>query len=74
MTLLGELFANGLGVGADDTKAAEWYSLAATRGDPEAMFALAVFRLNGRGGPKDRDEAARLLAAAAKLGHPGAAT
>ena len=33
------------------------------------MFGLAMFRISGRGGPKDRDEAARLFAAAAKLGH-----
>ena len=43
MTLLGELYANGLGVQRDDKKAAEWYRLAAERGDREAMFALAMF-------------------------------
>ena len=43
-------------------KAAEWYQLAADRGDRDAMFALAMFRIGGRGGPKDRDEAAQLLA------------
>ena len=36
----------------DDEKAAEWYRLAAERGDREAMFALAMFALSGRGGPK----------------------
>ena len=50
-TLLGELYADGLGVPRDDGKAAEWYKLAAERGDREAMFALAVFRMTGRGGP-----------------------
>ncbi len=35
MTLLGELYANGLGVPQDDKKAAEWYKLAAARGDRE---------------------------------------
>ena len=54
MTLLGELYANGLGVANDDKKAAEWYKLAAERGDREAMFALAMFRMSGRGGPRDR--------------------
>ncbi|HEY6995463.1 MAG TPA: SEL1-like repeat protein, partial [Xanthobacteraceae bacterium] len=39
MTLLGELYANGLGVERDDKRAAEWYRLAAERGDREAMFA-----------------------------------
>ena len=50
MTLLGELYSNGLGVERNDKKAAEWYRLGADRGDREAMFALAMFRLSGRGG------------------------
>ena len=73
MTLLGELYADGLGVANDDKKAADWYKLAVARGDREAMFALAMFRMTGRGGPRDRPEAARLLAEAAKLGHVVAA-
>jgi uncharacterized protein len=73
MTLLGELYANGLGVPQDDKKAAEWYKLAAARGDANAMFALAMFRMQGRAGPRDRVESAKWLAAAAKLGHPVAA-
>jgi uncharacterized protein len=73
MTLLGELYAGGLGVPQNDAKAADWYKLAADRGDREAMFALAMFRLQGRAGPRDRDAGAKWLAAAAKLGHPLAA-
>ena len=73
MTLLGELYAGGLGVPQNDAKAAEWYKLAADRGDREAMFALGMFRLKGRAGPRDRDAGAKWLAAAAKLGHPLAA-
>jgi uncharacterized protein len=73
MTLLAELYANGLGVNNNDDEAAKWYKLAADRGDREAMFALAMFRLGGRAGPRDSAEAARLLAAAAKLGHAAAA-
>jgi TPR repeat protein/thiamine monophosphate synthase len=73
MTLLGELYANGLGVSGDDTKAAQWYRVAADRGDRDAMFALAIFNLTGRAGLHDRAEAARLFAAAAKLGHAAAA-
>src|SRR5580704_10990933 len=64
MTLLGELYANGLGVPQDDAKAAEWYKLAADRGDANATFALAMFRISGRAGPRDRDASAKLLAAA----------
>ena len=41
MTLLGELYADGSACRNDDKKAAEWYRLAAERGDREAMFALA---------------------------------
>ena len=70
MALLGELYASGLGVKQDDTKAAEWYRRAADRGDREAMFALAMLRMAGRAGPVNRDEAAKLLAAAARLKHP----
>src|SRR6516165_8816864 len=73
MTLLGELYANGWGVERDDTKAAEWYRLAADRGDRQAMFALAMFHLGGRGGAANREQAAKLLASAAKLGHAPAA-
>jgi uncharacterized protein len=73
MTLLGEIYANGFGVSRDDVKAASWYKQAADRGDREAMFALAMFRLSARGGPLSREEATRLLAAAAKLGHVAAA-
>jgi len=73
MTLLGELYSNGLGVPLDDAKAAKWYRLAADRGDRDAMFALAIFNISHRGGLHDRAEAARLFASAAKLGHAAAA-
>jgi uncharacterized protein len=73
MTLLGELYAGGLGVRRDDAKATDWYKLAAEHGDRDAMFALAMFRLQGRAGPPDREAAAKWLAAASKLGHAVAA-
>jgi TPR repeat protein len=68
MTLLGELYSNALGIKRDDAKAAEWYKQAADRGDREAMFALGMMRIAGRGGPANREEGARLLASSAKLG------
>ena len=40
MTLLGELYNQGLGVRQDPQKAAEWYRLAAERGDAHALCAL----------------------------------
>src|SRR5215467_4307420 len=73
MTLLGELYANGLGVAQDDQRAAEWYRLAAARSDSNAMFALAIFALRGRAGPRDRQASTQWLTAAANLGHPIAA-
>ena len=73
MTLLGEIYAQGLGVGRDDSKAAQWYKMAAAKGDRDAIFALAMFSFQGRAGARNVDEAARLLEAAAKLGHPSAA-
>ena len=74
MTLLGELYADGLGVPNDDKKAADWYRLAAARGDREAMFALAMFKTDRPRRPAaTAPEAARLLADAAKLGHVVAA-
>jgi TPR repeat protein len=73
MALLGELYAGGLGVLQDDIKAASWYRRAAERGDRDATFALAMLRMAGRAGPVDREEASKLLVAAARLNHPIAA-
>ena len=73
MTMLGELYANALGVKRDYTKAADWYKRAADGGDREGMFALAMLRLAGRGGPVNHEEAAKMLASSAKLGNPKAA-
>jgi TPR repeat protein len=72
MTLLGELYAQGLGVGRDDKKAAEWYRLAASHGNRNAMFALAMFDFEGRAGPRNPDDGAKMLAQAANLGLPAA--
>jgi TPR repeat protein len=73
MTMLGELYANGLGIKRDYAKAAAWYQRAADAGDREGMFALAMMRLSGRGGATNRDQAVKLLASSAKLGNPKAA-
>lgn len=73
MTLVGELYANGLGISRDDDKALAWYTKASNLGDREAMFALAMMKIGGRGGPADRDGGAKLLAQSAKLGKAAAA-
>jgi hypothetical protein len=73
MTMLGELYSNAFGVKRDYAKAIEWYRRASDAGDREAMFALAMLRLSGQGGPNGSEEAAKLLASSAKLGSPKAA-
>jgi uncharacterized protein len=65
MTLLGELFRQGLGVRADPVKAVEWYRLAHGRGDANASYALAMATLRGEGVAKDTAAGRRLLEAAA---------
>ena len=57
MTLLGDLYSNGYGVAKDEKKALAWFSLAADRGDKQAIFALAMARFAGRGGAQDLAEA-----------------
>jgi uncharacterized protein len=72
MTLIGELYKNGLGVPRDAAEAARWYKLAADLSNPQAAYALAMAKLSGDGVPKDRSEAAQLLEKAASKNHPGA--
>ena len=50
---LGIMFASGIGVARDDSKAARYYLAAATGGVPRAMFDLAVLYARGRGVLKD---------------------
>jgi TPR repeat protein len=69
MTLIAELYANGLGVGRDDAKAAQMYQRAADLGDPQAMFALALFKFMGRGGPPDHAAGVKLFQSSAKAGN-----
>ena len=50
---LGIMFASGIGVQRDDSRAARYYLAAATGGVPRAMFDLAVLYARGRGVLKD---------------------
>ncbi len=72
MTLIGELYNQGLGMREDPAKAAEWYRLAADLGDPHAQFALAMLTLRGRGVERAPDAARALLESASGKGHPAA--
>lgn len=72
MTLLGELYRQGLGVREDQTAAAEWYRFAAARGDLNAVFAYAMALIEGKGVAKDAAAGGKLLEQAAAAGHPSA--
>ncbi|GAC1340775.1 MAG: tetratricopeptide repeat protein [Beijerinckiaceae bacterium] len=72
MTLIGELYSQGLTVRRDPAEAAHWYKLASERGDRQATFQLAVAAMEGNGIAKDRDYAKQLFEKAAAQGHPGA--
>ena len=70
MTLLGELYRQGLGVPPDQKVATEWYERAETRGDINAAFALATQLLDEKSGKRDPARAGALLEKAAAAGHP----
>jgi TPR repeat protein len=73
LTLIAEIYKDGVSVKRDPAEAARWYRLAADAGDRQATFALGVMLLNGAPGvPKDRAAAAALFEKAAAQGHAGA--
>jgi uncharacterized protein len=65
MTLLGELLRQGLGVRQDAAKAADWYRIAAERGDANAAFSYAMMLLRGEGVARDVARGQQLLEKAA---------
>jgi TPR repeat protein len=72
MTLIGQLYSEGLTVKRDPTEAARWFKLASDRGDRQATFQLAVAAFEGSGIAKDKAYAKQLFEKAAAQGHPGA--
>ncbi len=72
MTLLGEIYRQGLGVAPDQKIATEWYERADARGDINATFALATELLDEASGKRDPVRAGQLLEKAAAAGHPTA--
>ena len=54
---LGELYASGLGVSQDYTKAREWYEQAAAQGSAMAQVNLGALYLKGQGVPQDYGKA-----------------
>lgn len=69
MTLVAEIYRQGLGVAPDQKAATEWYERAAERGDINAVYALSLALLEGRGIQKDDMRAGMLLERAARAGH-----
>lgn len=72
MTLLGEIYRQGLGVAPDQKAATEWYERAAERGDINAVYALAIALLDDGNPRHDATRAGILLERAAAAGHPAA--
>lgn len=69
-TLVGRIYAEGLGVPKDEAVAARWYARGAELGDVEAAFALGLQFAEGRGIEKDMAAAARMFEMAAAKRHP----
>ena len=65
MTLIGELYRDGLGFRENPVEAARWYALAAKRGDAQAAFALGRAYLAGEGVKKDTAKAKEFFEQAA---------
>ena len=72
MTLIAELYEQGLGVQPSTSEAARWFALAAQAGDAQGMFELGLMRMKGEGMKADRAGAKDMFLRAASLDHPGA--
>jgi TPR repeat protein len=72
MTLIGELYRQGLDVPESFTIATEWFERAAERGDVNATYALASALLDPRNEKRDAERAGVLMRKAAEAGHAAA--
>lgn len=72
MTLMGELYRDGLGVKPNPAEAVRWYQLADKQGDPNAAFALARAYIEGAGVKQDHAKAKEYFERAAAKNHPAA--
>jgi TPR repeat protein len=69
-TLVGRIYAEGVGVPQNLALAAQWYARAAELGDIEGTFAYGLMLAKGEGVAKDFEAAARLFETAAARRHP----
>jgi len=72
LTRLGWMYEAGMGVDADLARAADYFTQAAELGNSEAMYAIAVMYLTGRGKPQDTVRGEAWLQRSAALGYPRA--
>lgn len=72
MTAAGIMTASGNGLRKDDEVARLWLDRASDRGNGLAMANLGILYRDGRGGPRDLDQARSLLTVAVSLGVDGA--
>jgi uncharacterized protein len=71
-TLIGRIYADGLGVPKDEFTAANWYSRGAELGDTEAAFLFGVMLAQGGAIEKNLDQAGQMFEKAALKEHPQA--
>lgn len=71
-TLIGRIYADGLGVPKDEFTAASWYSRGAELGDTEAAFLFGVLLAQGGAIEKNLDQAGQMFEKAALKEHPQA--
>ena len=69
-TLLGRLYAEGLGVSKEPLTAAKWYARADELGDIQATFALGVLWPKGAASRRIAPSPPELFEKAARTGHP----
>lgn len=68
-TLIGRIYAEGLGVNKDEKLAVDWFRRGSELGDVQGSFALGLMLAEGRGIKKDLNKAAELFEKAALTGH-----
>jgi TPR repeat protein len=72
MTLIGEIYHDGLAVKRDEGEAVRWWRLAASLGNVQGGYEYGVALLQGAGVAKDKAAASAEFAKAAASGHTGA--
>ena len=72
MTLIGEIYHDGLAVKRDDEEAARWWKLASAFGDAQGAYEYGVALLSGAGVAADKARAREEFSRAAQKGIAGA--